>query len=57
MTREEKIAVVESYIYGLGNGDFSKVPFAHDVVYESPLSRRTGKEAIEFLSALFPSFT
>src|SRR5580765_8511454 len=37
MTREEKIAVVERYIYGLGNGDFSQVPFADDVSYESPL--------------------
>jgi hypothetical protein len=25
MTREEKIAVVERYIHGLGNGDFSHV--------------------------------
>ena len=55
MTREEKIAVVESYIHGLGDGDFSNVPFADDVSYESPLSpQRTGRDAIEFLSALFP---
>jgi hypothetical protein len=55
MTREEKIAVVESYIYGLGNGDFSQVPFADDVSYESPLTpKRTGKDAIDFLAALFP---
>jgi hypothetical protein len=55
MTREEKIAVVESYIHGLGNGDFSNVPFAEDVSYESPLTpKRTGQEAIAFLSALFP---
>jgi predicted SnoaL-like aldol condensation-catalyzing enzyme len=54
MTREEKIAVVESYIYGLGKGDFSGVPFAEDVVYESPLTTKTGRDAIEFLSALFP---
>jgi SnoaL-like domain len=55
MTREEKIAVVESYIYGLGNGDFSHVPFADDVSYESPLTpKRIGKDAIDFLAALFP---
>jgi SnoaL-like domain len=55
MTRAEKIAVIESYIYGLGNGDFSHVPFADDVSYESPLTpKRTGKDAIDFLSALFP---
>ena len=55
MTREEKIAVVESYIHGLGNGDFSHVPFADDVSYESPLTpKRTGQDAIAFLAALFP---
>jgi predicted SnoaL-like aldol condensation-catalyzing enzyme len=55
MTREEKIAVVESYIYGVGKGDFSHVPFADDVSYESPLTpKRSGKEAIDFLAALFP---
>ncbi len=55
MTREEKIAVVESYIYGVGNGDFSNVPFADDVSYESPLTpKRSGKDAIDFLAALFP---
>jgi hypothetical protein len=55
MTREEKIAVVERYIYGLGNGDFSQVPFADDVSYESPLTpKRTRQDAIAFLSALFP---
>ena len=55
MSRAENIAVVESYIFGLGNGDFSNVPFAEDVSYESPLTpKRTGKDVIEFLSALFP---
>ena len=55
MIRDENIAVVESYIYGLGKGDFSEVPFAADVSYESPLTaRKTGQEAIDFLSALFP---
>jgi len=55
MTREEKIAVVESYIYGVGHGDLSQVPFADDVSYESALTpKRTGKEAITFLTALLP---
>lgn len=55
MTRAEQIAVVESYIRGLGEGDFSAVPFADDVSYESPLTaRKTGQEAIDFLSGLFP---
>jgi len=47
--------VVERYIYGLGKGDLSAVPFAADVSYESPLTaRKTGQEAIAFLSALLP---
>ncbi len=55
MTREQKVAVVEAYIDGLGNGDFSRVPFARDVTYESPLTpQKTGQEAIDFLSGLFP---
>jgi hypothetical protein len=55
MTQEEKIAVVARYTHGLGNGDFSQVPFADDVSYESPLTpKRTGQDAITFLSALFP---
>jgi hypothetical protein len=55
MTREEMVSVAESYVDGLGSGDFSKVPFADDVSYESPLSPRTqGQETIDFLSGLFP---
>ncbi|HSI76977.1 MAG TPA: DUF4904 domain-containing protein [Lunatimonas sp.] len=55
MTREEKIAIIESYIHGLGNGDFTKVPFAEDVSYESPLTPKLqGQEAIGFLESLFP---
>ena len=55
MTREEMVSVVESYINGLGSGDFSKVPFAEDVSYESPLSPRIqGRETTDFLSGLFP---
>ena len=54
MNRQEKVAVVESYINGLGKGDFSDVPFADNVTYESPLSKKTGREAINFLAGLFP---
>ncbi|CAN5617308.1 hypothetical protein BH23BAC1_BH23BAC1_04220 [soil metagenome] len=55
MTREDKIAVIESYIHGLGMGDFSKVPFGEDVSYESPLTPKLqGQEAIGFLESLFP---
>ena len=55
MSRAELIEVAESYINGLGSGDFSKVPFAEDVVYLSPLAPKIeGQEAIDFLSGLFP---
>ena len=55
MTRGEKVAVVERYIHGLGKADFSGVPFAEDVTYESPLTAcKTGKEAVDFLVGLFP---
>ena len=55
MTRDEMVFVVESYINGLGSADFSAVPFAEDVIYESPLTQRIqGQEAIDFLSGLFP---
>ena len=55
MTREDNVEVVESYIHGLGKGDFSDVPFADDVSYESPMiERRVGDDAIGFLSGLFP---
>ncbi len=55
MNRDEMVSVAESYITGLGSGDFSDVPFAEDVSYESPLTPRLqGREAIDFLSGLFP---
>jgi hypothetical protein len=55
MNRQEKVAVVERYLNGLGKGDFSHVPFADNVTYESPLTpKKTGREAINFLSGLFP---
>ena len=55
MTRAEKIAVVESYLLGLGKRDFSRVPFAPDVTYESPLTPKlAGRDVIEFLEGVFP---
>ena len=55
MTREDKINVVERYIRGLGSRDFTDVPFAESVSYESPLTpKRVGREAIEFLEGIFP---
>ena len=55
MTRTEKTAVVEAYLMGLGKRDFTNVPFASDVTYESPLTPKlAGHEAIEFLEGVFP---
>jgi hypothetical protein len=49
------VSIAESYITGLGSGDFSDVSFAEDISYESPLTPRVqGQEAIDFLSGLFP---
>ena len=56
MTREQKIGVVESYIRGLGAGDFTGVPFAESVTFQSPLTpARVGRDAIEFLESIFPA--
>ena len=54
--RATVVRVVESYINGIGSKDFTGVPFAEDVTYESPISpKRTGKQAVvEFLTGLFP---
>jgi hypothetical protein len=56
------VAVVEAYLNGLGNRDFSGVPFAPDFTYESPLlptlagqPSLTGDVAIRFLESLFPA--
>lgn len=53
--RDKIIDVVERYINGLGNRDFSGVSFAADVTYKSALSPKvTGQEAIDFLEGVFP---
>ena len=55
MDRDAKVLIVEAYLNGLGNRSFDEVPFATDVTYESPLTEKlSGREAIEFLEALFP---
>ena len=56
MTREQKIAVVESYMRGLGARDFTGVPFAESVSFQSPITPvRVGRDAIEFLESIFPA--
>ncbi len=56
MTRAQKIAVVESYFRGPGARDFTGVPFAESVSYQSPLTpTRVGLDAIEVLEGIFPA--
>lgn len=54
--RDQIVGAVEAYLNGLGGRDFTGVPFAADVYYQSPLSPRIdGREAVVgFLSSLFP---
>jgi len=55
--RDEVVQPVEAYLQGLKNKDVSRVPFASDVTFESPLSAKlTGAESvIEFLTGMFPA--
>lgn len=55
--RDEVVKTVEAYLQGLKNKDLSKVPFARDITFESPLSAKLiGAESIiEFLAGLFPA--
>jgi hypothetical protein len=60
--RSSLVAVVESYVNGLGQKNLSSVPFAPDFTYESPLlpalvgqPRLVGQAAIDFLTGLFPA--
>ena len=62
MDRTRMVEVVEAYLNGLGNKDFSRVPFDADFTYESPLlptlvgqPRLIGQAAIDFLQGLFPA--
>lgn len=55
--RDELITVVEGYLDGLKKKDLSRVAFAPDVTFESPLSPKlTGeRDVVDFLSGLFPA--
>lgn len=50
------LRLLKAYINGLKNKDLSRVPFAQDVTFESPLTpKRIGvKDVVEFLLSLFP---
>jgi glyoxylase I family protein len=56
MAKNPNVEIAESYFRGLGQKDFTHVPFAPDLVFESPLTPRlSGAKAVrEFLEAVFP---
>lgn len=56
MSRDEAIAVVESYLKGLATKDLSKVPFAADIAFEGPLvPRLVGRQSVAgFLTSIMP---
>jgi hypothetical protein len=57
MSREEKVALVEAYLNGLGGKDLSKVPFAVDVTFDGPrVPPLAGREAVVgFLTMILPA--
>src|SRR3954452_6990689 len=56
MSREQKVAVVESYLDCFATKDLSKVPFAEDVTFEGPrMPKLTGRPTIlGFLTSVLP---
>ena len=56
MSRDEAIAIVESYLNGLAKKDLSDVPFAADITFEGPLvPRLVGRETVKgFLTSILP---
>src|SRR5215472_8439195 len=56
MSRDEAIAVVESYLNGLAKKDLSNVPFAADITFEGPLvPKLIGRQSVVgFLTSIMP---
>lgn len=56
MSRDEAIAVVESYLKGLATKDLSNVPFAADITFEGPrVPRLVGRQSVVgFLTSIMP---
>ena len=57
MSREDKVAIVESYLGGLAGGDISKVPFAANIIFEGPrVGKLIGRDAVVgFLTSILPA--
>jgi len=56
MSRDEAIAVVESYLNGLAKKDLSNVPFAADITFEGPrVPKLIGRQSVVgFLTSIMP---
>lgn len=56
MSRDETIAVVESYLNGLAKKDLSNVPFAAEITFEGPrVPRLIGRQSVVgFLTSIMP---
>jgi len=56
VSRDEAIAVIESYLNGLAKKDLSNVPFAADVTFEGPrVPRLVGRQTVVgFLTSIMP---
>jgi hypothetical protein len=56
MSRDEIVAVVESYLNGLAKKDLSNVPFATDITFQGPrVPRLVGRQSVVgFLTSILP---
>lgn len=57
MSREEKVAVAETYLKGLACKDLSKIPFADEVTFEGPrVPMLAGRQrVVGFLTRILPA--
>ncbi len=53
MSREEKVALVESFLNCMASGEVERLPIAPDLTVESPLtSKLSGEAAMEYVKAV-----
>jgi hypothetical protein len=57
VSREEKVAIVESYLRGLAGKDISQVPFAANIIFVGPrVGKLIGRDAVVgFLTSILPA--
>jgi hypothetical protein len=51
MSRDEKVAVIESFLHGIGRNELEQLPIDPEITFESPLipERRGRAAALEYL--------